>query len=178
MPNWLKITLPERCVNHIQYRHVGVRLEASQSQRMSITSFTTTHRRCDVVHTEKITDLISEMISRDLLPLSFVEGEGFCKLMDFVEPEYRVPGRKIITSRLELEHQNMLVNMKKTMEKTDYVAITTDCWTTLKTEAYMTITCHFIIEGELKSSVLQTCALDATPWKILQCTSEQQLQTV
>uniref|UniRef100_A0A671L3S2 BED-type domain-containing protein n=1 Tax=Sinocyclocheilus anshuiensis TaxID=1608454 RepID=A0A671L3S2_9TELE len=148
--------------NHIQYRHVGVRLdlEASQSQQMSVTSFTTTRRRCDPVHAEKITELISEMISRDLLPLSFVEGEGFRKLMDFVEPEYRVPGRKMITSRLELVPQNMLANMKKTMEKTDYVAITTDCWTSLKTEAYMTIMCHFIIEGELKSSVLQTRTLD------------------
>lgn len=54
---------------------------------MSITSFTTTHCPVDPVHAEKITELISEMISRDLMPLSFVEGEGFCKLMDFVEPE-------------------------------------------------------------------------------------------
>ncbi len=150
--------------NHIQYRHVGVSLEASQSQQMSITSFTTTHCRCDFIRTEKITELISEMISKDLMPLSFVEGEGFRKLMDFVEPEYRVPGRKMITSRLELAHQNMLANMKKTMKKTDYVAITTDCWTSLKTEAYMTITCHFIIEGEAYYRL--THSMSATPRKI------------
>lgn len=61
----------------------------------------------------------------------------------------------MITSRLELAHQNMFANMKKTMEKTEYVAITTECWTSLKPESYMTmtITCHFVIEGKLISRV-------------------------
>lgn len=64
-----------------------------------------------------------------MLPLSFVEGQGFRKLMDFVEPEYTIPGQKMITSRLELAHQNIYMNMKETVEKTEYIAIMTACWT-------------------------------------------------
>lgn len=70
------------------------------------------------------------MKTRDMLPLGFVEGKRLPKkCMDFVEPEYTIPGRKMITSRSELAHQNMLANMKETMENTEYVAITTACWT-------------------------------------------------
>ena len=40
-----------------------------------------------------------------MLPLSFVEGEGFRALMEFVEPEYKVPARKTIVARVEMKHQ-------------------------------------------------------------------------
>lgn len=36
-----------------------------------------------------------------MLPISFVEGEGFRNLMKFVEPEFAVMSRKTITARLE-----------------------------------------------------------------------------
>lgn len=46
---------------------------------------------------ELITQAVTQMISMDILPLSFVENEGFKFLMSVVEPAYKVPSRKTIT---------------------------------------------------------------------------------
>lgn len=77
-----------------------------------------------------------------MLPLSFVEGKGFEKLMQYMEPEYTVPTHKTITSQLEIHHCKMKEEMQQAFEGAEYVAITLDGWTSMTTESYMTITCH------------------------------------
>jgi hypothetical protein len=49
---------------------------------------------------EKITTAIAEMVVKDYLPLSFVEGDGFLNLMNIIVPEYKVPTRNTIKSRI------------------------------------------------------------------------------
>lgn len=61
-----------------------------------------------------------------MLPLSFVEGKGFKKLMQYIEPEYTVPTRKTIRSRLEISHCKMKEEMQRAFEGAKYVAITLD----------------------------------------------------
>uniref|UniRef100_A0A0E9RVE7 Uncharacterized protein n=1 Tax=Anguilla anguilla TaxID=7936 RepID=A0A0E9RVE7_ANGAN len=39
------------------------------------------------------------MMTGDMLPLSFVEGEGFRELMAFVEPEYKLPSQRTTTTK-------------------------------------------------------------------------------
>lgn len=39
------------------------------------------------------------------------------------------------------------------------IALTTDSWTALTTESYITITCHYIVIWEIHSAVLQTKAM-------------------
>lgn len=60
---------------------------ASHTQT-NLTSFT--RRRCDPAWSEKMTQLITAMTSQDMLPLNFVEGKGFSKFMEYVEPQYTV----------------------------------------------------------------------------------------
>lgn len=45
--------------------------------------------------------LITKMVTRDILPLSFVEREVFCELMAFVEPEYKPPSQQTTAIRVE-----------------------------------------------------------------------------
>ena len=73
-------------------------------QQPRSTAFESVRRRCDPTRSELITLLITSMITNDMLPLSFVEGEGFRALMEFVEPEYKVPARKTIVARVEMKH--------------------------------------------------------------------------
>ncbi len=40
---------------------------------------------------KKRTQLISEVTARDMLPLCFVEGKGFCMYKRYIEPEKTVP---------------------------------------------------------------------------------------
>ncbi|XP_074549985.1 E3 SUMO-protein ligase ZBED1-like [Halichoeres trimaculatus] len=156
--------------NHIHSRHLDVDLQGEDGEtglsghgggprQTSMRAFVPT-RRCDAHRTAKITQLICEMTACDMLPLSFVEGKGFDKLMHYIEPEYTVPTRKTITSRLEINHRKMKEEMQRAFEGAEHVAITSDGWTSITTESYMTITCHYVDEGHLRCCVLQTCALE------------------
>lgn len=46
--------------------------------------------------------LIAAKLAKDLLRLSFVEGEGFSELMNYAAPKYDVPSHKTITSMAAL----------------------------------------------------------------------------
>lgn len=154
--------------NHIQHKHLDVNLNEptpgtsqTQSTQSRITSYTSSSsRRCGPGRSETLTNIITEMTARDMLPFSFVKGVGFNKLMNFVEPEYTVPGRKMVTSRIRVAHENMTTGIQLIMVEVEFVSITTDGWTSNTTESYMTITCHFIVDGKLESRVLQTLALE------------------
>ena len=84
-----------------------------------------------------------------------MEGEGFRALMEFVEPEYKVPARKTSVARVEIKHQEWVRKLKTGLHQAGKITITTDSWTALTTESYTTITCHYIT-SEMKSSLLQT----------------------
>ncbi|CAM4604123.1 unnamed protein product [Leuciscus chuanchicus] len=47
-----------------------------------------------------------------MLPVSFVEGEGFRELMIFIEPEYTIPTRKTITTRVENMHGESATDLR------------------------------------------------------------------
>jgi len=50
--------------------------------------------------------------------------------------------------------------LKEVLNDINYLAITTDCWTSVTTESYLSITCHFINTNyELKTTVLSTKSL-------------------
>ncbi|KAK1895583.1 Zinc finger BED domain containing protein 1 [Dissostichus eleginoides] len=150
-------------LNHLKLKHKTLSLEpeSERQEHPLITSFTSARRHCDPARRERITALITRMITKDMLPLSFVEGEGFRELMNFVEPEYRVPTRKTIVSRVEQKYEEGVKKLKMDISQSEKVAITTDSWTTLTTESYTTITCHYITDGwEMKSAVLQTRSSD------------------
>ncbi|CAM4672977.1 unnamed protein product [Leuciscus chuanchicus] len=100
------------------------------------------------------------MIEKDMMPIRMVEGEGFKELMNIVQPRYSIPSRSAITRRIEKRYEAKRDSLKEDLQSPDVVAITTDCWTALNTESYITITSHYIDEDwVLKSFVLLTEAL-------------------
>lgn len=95
-----------------------------------------------------------------MLPLSFVEGEGFKELMVFVEPEFKPPSRGTTATRVEKMYEEKAAELRADLQRVDKVALTTDSWTALTTESYITMTCHFIQDWELKTAALQTHSTD------------------
>lgn len=95
-----------------------------------------------------------------MLPISFVDGEGFKDFMHYVEPEYDILSRKTVTARTDALYEKTDSSLKDRLSKTARVAVTTDSWTSLTTESYITLTCHYIAEWEMHSKVLQTCSFD------------------
>ena len=145
--------------SHLSAKHAKEVPTDTDAAQPAITNFISRPRRCDSRRAGDITALITNMIVKDMLPISFVEGGGFLELMASVEPDYRVPGRTTMTKRIEKLYKDKAEDLRRSLSTVSKVSITTDGWTALTTESYVTITCHYIdSEWEMKSAVLQTRA--------------------
>lgn len=69
-------------------------------------------------------------------------------LMHYVEPQCYISSRSAVTGRIDALYEKTASSMKDKLSKT---AITMDSWTSLTT-----LTCHYIAEWEIHSSVLKT----------------------
>lgn len=92
---------------------------------------------------ELITHGICEVITSDLLPFSFVENEGFKKLMKLVEPNYQIPCRKTITNRMEQLYEDKVNDTKTYLKNINGIALTTDGWSSMAIDSYITYTGHY-----------------------------------
>ncbi|KAJ8375608.1 hypothetical protein SKAU_G00061880 [Synaphobranchus kaupii] len=61
---------------------------------------------------------------------------------------------------MESKNEKMAIELKWKMQRAENIAITSDSWTALTTESYLTITCYFVAEGKMVSAVLQTRAME------------------
>ena len=115
------------------------------------------NRQCNPDRAQRISNLIADMIAKDGLPINFVEGEGFRALMHDVEPDFTIPSRQTVMRILELKFLEQKTKIKHWMSGCEHIAITTDCWTSLGQEGFMTVTAHGIDNEWIKRSfVLNT----------------------
>lgn len=110
---------------------------------------------------KELTDAVAYFIAKDRQPISVVQGPGFKHMIKAFEPRYQVPHRKTFTEKILPEH---FIKVKSTVTsaayKANFFAITTDCWTSRATEAYMGVTFHTISDDwELVHFTLQNKAL-------------------
>ncbi|KAK2579952.1 hypothetical protein KPH14_007632 [Odynerus spinipes] len=97
---------------------------------------------------KKIDDLILSLVIDDLQPLTIVEDKGFVRLINFLDPKYKLPSRKTLKAWL---------NAKYELESIDKICLTTDTWTSINTDIFITATCHYISNNfELISRTLET----------------------
>ena len=64
-------------------------------------------------------------------------------VIKYIEPGSNIPSRTTITTRVEASYVRKKAELK-TQLATANVTLTTDCGTSLNTESYITITCHYI----------------------------------
>lgn len=93
---------------------------------------------------EILTQKITLMLSKDLLPISFVEGKGFNHFVSYLAPNYVVPSRSTFTSRINLLYHNEKSKLIQYISTFEYVSLTTDSWSSRNNEAYTTVTLHAI----------------------------------
>lgn len=162
-------------LNHLKLKHPTV-LEVKQpsSSSSSSTNAGPSHgntgntvmnylrRPCDQNKSNKITKLIAEMIYEDLLPIKLVESSAFKRLILFLEPDFKLPTRRSVTALLEKEYVECKSNLQSrlTSDSVSKISITTDCWTSMNTESFITVTCHYIDVSDslwtMNSAVLGT----------------------
>ena len=132
-----------------------------KKEQRTMENFVTLQRKCNPSRQESITSLITKMVALDMMPVYKVEGKGFRKLVEFLEPEYKVPSHQTIMQRINKMYGEVKGAVEKALDDVSDVAITTDAWTSLSTESYITVTVHYITkEWQIKSAVLDTSEMD------------------
>lgn len=61
-------------------------------------------KHCFEARAKEITDRIASFVAQDMRPVGVVEGQGFIKLMAYLEPGYKMPSRKHITAIIRQKH--------------------------------------------------------------------------
>ena len=109
---------------------------------------------------KKLDELVLDLITQDILPLSIVENKAFRRLLHELDPRYEIISRKQLTTKLLPErYQEEKEMLKNELSEVESVSVTTDQWTSRAHEGYTTITAHFIDNNwQVKSPVLLTRA--------------------
>ncbi|XP_060871545.1 zinc finger BED domain-containing protein 4-like [Metopolophium dirhodum] len=97
---------------------------------------------------KEIHKIIGEMICVDNEPFNLVERSGFNKLMTFVKPQYKMPGRKYFTETVIPEmYIELKTKIMSTLETVAAVSLTSDIWTCSHNNAsFISFTSHWISE--------------------------------
>ena len=115
------------------------------------------------------------IVAKDMRPFSFVSGEGFKEFTELAVPTYTLPSRqtlsKVIIPKLTKEEKD---KVKEDAKNAEWVAITTDEWTSRTTTAFLGVTLHFVKDGKIVSRLLD-CARDIylNPSYVSLCNSRQ-----
>ncbi|KAM8701382.1 hypothetical protein ACLKA7_005487 [Drosophila subpalustris] len=90
-----------------------------------------------------------------------VENEKFVKLINVLDPRFKIPCRKTLQKVMcDTSFTNLKVKLMEILEGVEYCAIITDIWTACASQGYLTVTCHFLTKDfKLRSAVLSTNTL-------------------
>jgi hypothetical protein len=103
---------------------------------------------------KSLDNMVAIWIAQDMRPMHAVEGEGFKKLIQMLDPKYQLPTHKTISKsiipRLVGETKNAIC---ESLLQARSVALTTDMWSSSTCTSFMAVTAHYM-DGELTSSLL------------------------
>lgn len=87
------------------------------------------------------------MCARDLRPISIINGEGFKAFCHELNPAYQVPCASTVSNHITKLYKSEKSQLTEVLKKQTGVALTSDHWTSLATEGYITVTGHYIDQG-------------------------------
>ena len=103
----------------------------------------------------EITDELVSFIAGDLIPLSIVENPRFRNLIFKLDPQYQIPSRKHLSTKLLTEKSiEIHEQLMKKLEQVKSIALTTDLWSNRQMKSYIGITGHFILNWQMNSIML------------------------
>ena len=93
----------------------------------------------------EITVSLAKMMVKDLQPISIVEDEGFRYFTKVMDPRYKIPSRKsMMTGEIPKLYEQAQKTVQDSIQSASSLVLTTDMWTARTTEAYLTLSGHFI----------------------------------
>ena len=119
------------------------------------------NKLCSVALSEQLTQLVVEWIATDMRPLNIVNDDGLQRLMAISQPGYNLPSRTHVASIVRRRHADGKEKIKALLESAEFVAVTTDSWTSKAVRSFSTFTVHWLDSNwQFKSFVLATRPLD------------------
>lgn len=102
-----------------------------------------------------------EMIIRDELPFSHVEGQGFINFMRIAQPKFKPPSRRTIARDVWNVYVAEKIKIRDALvSRSQMVSLTTDTWTSIQNINYMVLTAHFIDDGwRVHKRILNFCVI-------------------
>lgn len=92
------------------------------------------------------------LICKDTMLLNTVEKKGFQFLMKKTVLYFKIPSRRTITQMIDDKYDVLSLRFREKLFEVESICLTTDIWTnTHNTKRYISLTGHFIHEGELLS---------------------------
>ncbi|XP_070402868.1 E3 SUMO-protein ligase ZBED1-like [Nothobranchius furzeri] len=149
---------------HLKRRHPIVTRDSREqkAKQRTLSSYLGQEMQCTPQRAAELNKRILKLIVKDMRPLSLVEGDAFIDMVEYACPGFKCPSRWWFTNQLEKTYEDTLENLKKNIKKrSSKVTLTTDAWTSIATEAYLGVTCHYIDDNwEMVSFVLCTKPLE------------------
>ncbi|CAB4443300.1 unnamed protein product [Rhizophagus irregularis] len=140
--------------NHIKKYHKHIHREANQTTlkfKGNATSFYDKEKNSEFVK------LLIKWIVIDMLPFSLVDSIYFNEFLQKLNPKFRCPGRTTLKNEIMSEFKSRrecIVDFVKDIP--GRCSITTDIWSSIKNEAFIGVTIHFITnEWKLKHFTLE-----------------------
>ncbi|GES91926.1 zinc finger BED domain-containing protein 1-like [Rhizophagus clarus] len=140
--------------NHIKKYHKHIHREANQTTlkfKSNITSFYDKEKNSEFVK------LLIKWIVIDMLPFSLVDSIYFIEFIQKLNPKFKCPGRTTLKNEVMSEfnsRRERIIDFVKNIP--GRCSITTDIWSSIKNEAFIGVTIHFITnEWKLKHFTLE-----------------------
>lgn len=109
-----------------------------------------------------VDQLIMDLFIMDFQPFRILEEKGFRKLIQSAFPFYTILTRKYFSNDILPSRYESLraVKMKEVENEVESICLTSDIWTSITNDSYMTVTGHYLDRRECKlKSVLLECVL-------------------
>jgi len=126
---------------HLRSKHPS---ESSKSCATATIASFVAPRQCSDSRKEKITMAIGKLIVGNMLPISIVESESMQELLALLEPGYQLPCRQTMSDRLDRQKAAVADKVTEELAAVPHILITTDIWTSLSNEAYLSFTASYI----------------------------------
>ena len=134
-------------IKHLNKEDHSLAIEVAAEDRKSIKSFLLSKRpyTSDCKEVQDRTEAVFNYIVKTRKPISTVDDIWFTKLLSTFDNRYRIPCRQTFTNTIIPEKFNQLkVEMRAALDKVNFASVTTDGWTSLGSNSYMSVTVHFV----------------------------------
>ena len=104
----------------------------------------------------RVHNKIAEMMALDFQPLSIVSDVGFIRLLNTLEPRYKLSSRRYFTENVIPEiKQSIDSKINELIKDVHYLSLTTDIWSTsLNNQSLMSLTTHWIEDSCARQSAV------------------------